>query len=152
MLSARLLILILLGGCGGGPAPTPPPDASSDPLEARRKALSDEVRDMVKELEAAGRYDCCTQTPCKMCALRAGGCRCGEGLRNGEPVCEECAMMWKMGKGAEDVDPKTVRSFLEAQREATDKAQAPACGCGEEEAAGGAAVNPARFVPSRPDW
>ncbi len=133
MTFSRMFVLILLAGCGAATAPTPAPAplGEADPLEARRKGLSDEVRDMVKELEAAGRYDCCTQTPCKMCALRAGGCRCGEGLRNGEPVCEECAMMWRMGKGAEAVDPKTVRSFLEAEREATDKAQMPACACGE---------------------
>ncbi len=121
-----LSLLLLLVGCDA--ALSPPPDD----LEARRKALSDDVRDMVTELAAAGRYDCCTKTPCKQCSLRTGGCRCGEGLRNGEPVCEECALMWKMGQGAEDVDPNSVRSFLEAQREETEKAKAPTCACGKE--------------------
>lgn len=52
-----------------------------------------------------------------MCATRTGGCRCGEGLRRGEPVCEECALMWRRGKGAEPgVEASSVRSFLEAER------------------------------------
>jgi hypothetical protein len=46
----------------------------------------------------------------------AGGCSCGEGLRRGEPVCEECALMWKRGQGAEaGVQPNSVRSFLEME-------------------------------------
>ncbi len=99
-------------------APSLPPTAG-DPLEARRAALSAELRELVTELEAAGRYDCCIETPCKLCATRAGGCRCGHGARAGEPVCEECALMWARGKGAEDVDASTIRSFLEAERRAT---------------------------------
>jgi hypothetical protein len=70
----------------------------------------------VRELEGAGRYDCCIERPCSYCAMRVGGCRCGEAARAGEPVCEECALMWTQGKGAEPVDPASIRSFLEAQR------------------------------------
>ena len=120
-----MMVLGLLCACATEP------QAAGD-LEARRAALSEEVRGMMGELEAAGRYDCCIETPCKQCALRAGGCRCGEGLRRGEPVCEECALMWRRGKGAEPgVDPGSVRSFLEAEREMQSKAAAPACSCGE---------------------
>lgn len=109
-------LLILLLACS--PASSPPP-SGLDPLETRRAALSAELRELVTELEAAGRYDCCIETPCKLCATRAGGCRCGEGARNGEPVCEECALMWARGKGDEPVEPSTIRSFLEAERLAT---------------------------------
>lgn len=134
--------LVVFVGCGGERAPAPPvataptsvepaADEPVDPLEARRKALSEEMRELVDELEHAGRYDCCTDTPCKQCAFRTGGCRCGAGLRNGEPVCEECALMWGMGKGAEDVDPASVRSFLEAKREETNKARG-ICACGDK--------------------
>jgi hypothetical protein len=95
-----------------------------DDLEARRKALKATLRELVGDLGAAGRYDCCVETPCSMCALRAGGCACGEGLRAGEPVCEECALMWHTGKGAEPgVDPGSVRSFLEAARQETARAR-----------------------------
>lgn len=99
----------------GTPGGVPP--QAPDALETRRKALSAEVRVLVSELEAAGRYDCCIQTPCKLCAVRAGGCRCGEAARAGEPVCEECAMMWARGLGAEPVAASTIRSFLEAERQ-----------------------------------
>lgn len=52
---------------------------------------------------------------------------CGEGLRRGEPVCEECALMWAKGQGDEpSVDPESVRSFLEAMR---DPGSHPGCDC-----------------------
>ncbi len=92
------------------------PPRTPDALEQRRAALSAEVRELVTELEAAGRYDCCVQHSCKLCAMRAGGCKCGEAARQGAPVCEECAEMWMRGQGAEPVDPKTIHSFLEAER------------------------------------
>ncbi len=104
-------------GADEPPATSVAPQAP-DALEIRRKALSAEVRELVGELEAAGRYDCCVKTPCKLCSMRAGGCRCGEAARDGEPVCEECAMMWARGFGDEPVPASTIRSFLEAERQA----------------------------------
>lgn len=139
MLRAAALLLLVLHGCG---AEEPPPAyaAPEDPdaLAARHRALKEQLRALVGDLEAAGRYDCCIEHPCNECAMRMGGCKCGEGLRNGDPVCEECAMMWRSGQGAEpDVDPASVRSFLEAQREAEERAKAsvappapaPVCAC-----------------------
>ena len=119
----RSLILLLWLGCQGDPPP-PAPD-----FEARRVAIVAELNGLVTDLEAAGRYDCCIQKPCLHCARMAGGCRCGEGLRKGQPVCEECALMWRKGRGAEPgVDPAAVRSFLEAN----DRAEGhPACACGD---------------------
>lgn len=108
--SPVLPVLLLLAACD----PAPPAPAE---FEARRVALRDATRALVDDLEAAGRYDCCIETPCAMCASRAAGCRCGEGLRAGEPVCEECALMWAQGLGAEPgVEAGTVRSYLEASR------------------------------------
>lgn len=64
-----------------------------------------------------GRYDCCVKVPCTHCAVLAAGCKCGEGLRRGEPVCEECAYLWLQGQGDEPgVSKESVRSFLEASR------------------------------------
>lgn len=92
-------------------------DTSKAEVEARRQALFAQIRAWVGELDAAGRYDCCVKVPCSHCAVMAGGCRCGEGLRRGEPVCEECALMWAAGQGDEPgVDAGAVRSFLEASR------------------------------------
>jgi hypothetical protein len=115
-----LLLVALLGGCGFRSAPDPA--GAEDPVkdedfEARRKAFFDGLRSYVSDLEAAGRYDCCVKVPCTHCALMLGACSCGEGLRRGEPVCEECAYLWTQGQGAEPgVDPSSVRSFLEASR------------------------------------
>ncbi|MES2643175.1 MAG: hypothetical protein V4850_27070 [Myxococcota bacterium] len=126
-----LLTVLLLLGCNPA-APEAPAAAVTDPaaLEARRVALRDQLKALVGDLTTAGRYDCCVEAPCNLCAMRAGGCKCGEGLRNGEPVCEECAMMWRRGNGAEPgVDAASVRSFLEAEREMVDAAKGEAAGC-----------------------
>jgi len=110
--------LLLLCALACAPAaPTP---------EDRRAVIDAQTQALVDELQATGNYDCCVKSPCKTCATRQGGCKCGEGLRRGEPVCEECAMMWAMGRGDEPgVDPSSVRSFLEAAREETHT-----CRCG----------------------
>lgn len=127
MITLRVLgvsLALLLFGCGAPVSSAPSPPVLD--FEARRVALGVEIRALIADLEAAGRYDCCIETPCNLCATRTGGCRCGEGLRRNEPVCEECAMMWAQGLGAEPgVEASTVRSFLEASRRPPD---APLCG------------------------
>lgn len=115
--------------------------------EGRRQAIVGELDQLVADLGEEGRYDCCIQKPCGHCARMAGGCRCGEALRKGEPVCEECALMWRKGQGAEPgVDPQSVRSFLEAM----DKNQGhPACGCGKEGSSAGPEPTPTPPSPRR---
>lgn len=136
----RLLLALSLCACAPAPTPDAPVEAVAPitastaraEVEARRQALFAQIRAWVGELDAAGRYDCCVKVPCSHCAIMAAGCKCGEGLRRGEPVCEECALMWAAGQGAEPgVDPGSVRSFLEANREGTrpgNGAEAP-CAC-----------------------
>lgn len=85
-------------------------------MEERRRDLYAELRALVHAQQAAGAYDCCIQEPCSWCALQTGHCACGEGLRRGDPVCDECVMFWDRGLGAEAVDPASVRSFTEEQR------------------------------------
>lgn len=151
LVTCLLPLIMAIAACGDASPPPPAPEptsvgmnATADALEARRRLLQDALREMVDDLGAAGRYDCCVEAPCTQCAMRTGGCKCGEGLRRGEPVCEECALMWRVGRGAEPgVDPTTVRSFLEAAREqeaaARGQPQAPAAGCSCAE---GAPTNP----------
>ena len=92
---------------GRAPAPAAP---------AARPRL-DDLRALIADLEGEGRYDCCVKVACSHCAMMAGGCRCGEGLRAGEPVCEQCALLWWRGQGDEEgVDPASVRSFLQAEQ------------------------------------
>ena len=108
-------------------------------VRARRDGLHDELAEFTDQLGAEGRYDCCTKTPCTWCALHTGGCSCGEGLRRGEPVCEQCAYLWRRGQGDEPgVDPESVVSFLEAERAVNQSTEpksdpapaAKACVCG----------------------
>ena len=125
---APALLAVVLAACARAPAPEPPRG-----VEARRSALVDELRGIMRELEADGRYDCCVETACLRCTTRGGGCACGPGLRKGDPVCEECAMWWMRGKGEEPgIDPDTVRSFLEAAHQEKAKSE---CNCPAHEGA-----------------
>ena len=110
----RVTFLVAWMGCRVE-APTQAPAPSIDTRHATVKSALDAL---IGDLLADGRYDCCTTAPCKWCALRTAGCSCGPGLQRGEPVCEECALMWTKGMGrVEGVEPDAVRSFLEAMRE-----------------------------------
>jgi hypothetical protein len=90
---------------------------SDSQVRERRHEVHDALVAFRDDLEAQDSYDCCTKEPCTWCALHSGGCACGEGLRRGEPVCEQCAYLWRRGQGDEPgVDPESVMSFLEAER------------------------------------
>lgn len=112
-------LVLVLAACHGTAAREGP--LTLEEGEKRRTSLLTELRALVKEEETAGRYDCCVLSPCNHCALYMGGCGCGAGLRHGAPVCEECALSWELGQGAEDVDPVLVHSFTEAARLRTGK-------------------------------
>ncbi len=151
-----MLLALFLACAPPQPDPPTPDPAPLDraALEARRVALKTDVKALVAELSRAGRYDCCILIPCEMCAMRMGGCACGEGLRKSEPVCEECAMMWRAGQGAEpDVKPEDVRTFLEAEKEMTMRARGemPGCSCpAHEGAAPAGAAAPAAPAAAAP--
>lgn len=106
---------VALVACGS-PVPTVASPVPST-FEARRKSLNADLAALRQDLSNAGRYDCCVANPCGHCALFAGGCQCGPGLRHGDPVCEECGYLWLKGQGAEPgIDPATVRTFYEAEK------------------------------------
>lgn len=130
-----LVLLALALGCGVAPAPSPPPATALPPdaievvvvpsrppantreFEDQRQTIHAALRARVQQLTEAGTFQCCIKIPCTHCALMAGGCNCGPGLQNGEPVCHDCALMWQRGQGIiAGVDPKDVCSFLEAER------------------------------------
>jgi len=120
----------------------PPADAAG--FETQRKSLFAALRGRVDQLQAAGTYRCCIRHPCSHCALYSGGCRCAEGLSRGEPVCEECALMWTRGQGiVPGVDPQRVCSYLEAERGLRDGGR-----CGPE-ALGHGPMSPAN--PGAPE-
>ena len=116
-LALRVSLVLLWIGCQRTPAPDGPPAASAPTLTERHQAVTDGIAALVAELSAAGTYQCCIRTPCRWCAMQTAGCDCGPGLVRGEPVCEECALMWTKGQGSiPGVDPDGVRSFIEAMR------------------------------------
>lgn len=116
-LAGRVAVVLLWFGCQDHPPGDAPPPAPPT-LQERHEAVKTGMADLVASLTAEGVYHCCVSVPCRWCALQTAGCACGPGLERGEPVCEECALMWTKGLGSvEGVDPDGVRSFLEAMRE-----------------------------------
>lgn len=116
-LGARVAVVLLWIGCQDEPAVDGPPPPPPTLLERHAK-VKQSLEGLISVLTAEGRYQCCVSVPCTWCALQTAGCACGPGLQRGEPVCEQCALMWTKGLGSvEGVDPDGVRSFLEAMRE-----------------------------------
>ena len=112
----RIAFLLAWVGCRVE-APTEAPVEPPPSIDARHRTVAAELDALIASLTAEGRYACCVSTPCKWWALRTAGCGCGPRLAKGEPVCEECALLWTKGLGSVDgVDPDGVQSFLEAMR------------------------------------
>ncbi len=58
-------------------------------------------------------YHCCIDPTCNWCALHMASCECGHELGEGNPVCPECVLGWRQGKGdMDDVDAADVKSAL----------------------------------------
>jgi hypothetical protein len=58
-------------------------------------------------------YHCCIEPTCNWCALMMAKCPCGHGLAQGKPVCPECVLGWRQGKGdIPGVESSAVKSML----------------------------------------
>ena len=70
------------------------------------------MRELIKkkfELMKEGRYHCCIDGACNHCVAE-GGCTCGDDIKNGRPICEECYMGWLNGDGmVEGIDIKNIK-------------------------------------------
>ncbi|MEO2002817.1 MAG: hypothetical protein ABGY41_01800 [Candidatus Poribacteria bacterium] len=63
--------------------------------------------------EGGDHYHCCIDPTCNWCALHMASCECGHALGEGKPVCPECVLGWRKGKGdMADVDAADVKSAL----------------------------------------
>ena len=74
----------------------------------------DQVRAQLKtakmKLAQDGHYSCCLKTSCDFCAVSMNMCPCGMNVKEGKPVCGECADGWSVGQGAvSGVDPQKVK-------------------------------------------
>ncbi len=62
------------------------------------------------KLAQDGHYNCCNKTPCDFCAISMNMCPCGKNVKEGKPVCGECADGWSVGHGdVAGVDAKKVK-------------------------------------------
>lgn len=74
----------------------------------------DSVRAQLKaaklKLAQEGHYSCCNAPACDFCAISMNMCPCGMNVKEGKPVCGECADGWSVGHGnVSGVDPKKVK-------------------------------------------
>ena len=62
------------------------------------KSLIKEVKD---ELIESGKYSCCTNSSCNVCAMEHQSCDCYKNLKAGKDVCNECYGGWQRGDGVD---------------------------------------------------
>ncbi|MCI0697689.1 hypothetical protein L0337_37535 [candidate division KSB1 bacterium] len=63
-----------------------------------------------------GKYNCCIKPACDYCLLKAKGCACADLIDADQPVCTDCGLGWKNGKGSiPDVEPSEVKNVLESR-------------------------------------
>ncbi len=73
-----------------GPSP-------KDKIEQVRSLLTEAK----KELAQDGKYSCCINTPCNICAFEHQSCDCYKDLKAKKAVCNECFAGWQRGDGAD---------------------------------------------------
>jgi len=85
--------ILRVGAQGQDHMAMPPP-----PKQAVK--LQKSINNYKAQLAKQGKYACCVQPSCDMCATHMGGCPCGKMASMGKPVCRECKGGWEAGDGA----------------------------------------------------
>ena len=104
-----LLLSIVAAGCA---------KQATNFAELSTPAQLSEIRgelETAKTAIAAGgdHYHCCIDPTCNWCALHMASCECGHSLAEGKPVCPECVLGWRKGKGdMADINAAGVKSAL----------------------------------------
>lgn len=90
------------------------PDFSQQDTAAQVAEVKAEIEVAKESLAHEGKYKCCIKPPCDWCALKANGCSCESMVDADQPVCPECGLGWKQGKGSlEGIEPKDVKNVME---------------------------------------
>jgi len=90
------------------------PEFSKQETAAQVAEVKSEVAIAKESLAHEGHYACCIKPPCDWCVVKANGCACGSMADAGQPVCPECGMGWKQGRGAiEGLEAKDVKNVMD---------------------------------------
>ena len=106
-----LLALLLTVAVGCSKSGTNFADLSTP---AQLSEIRSELETAKTAIAAGGdHYHCCIDPTCNWCALHMASCECGHALGEGKPVCPECVLGWRKGKGdMADIDAADVKSAL----------------------------------------
>jgi hypothetical protein len=100
-----LIILVLSNATAQTNKPGPPTSAKQKIEQA--KTLLSEAK---QALNDEGKYNCCTEEACDVCALAHQNCNCWKAVKSDKPVCPECFAGWQHGEGrVPSVDPAQVK-------------------------------------------
>jgi hypothetical protein len=89
------------------------PDFSRQDAAAQVAEVKSEIEIAKESMAHAGKYKCCIKPPCDWCLLKANGCACESMVDADQPVCPECGLGWKQGKGSlEGIEASEVKNVL----------------------------------------
>jgi hypothetical protein len=90
------------------------PDFNQQDTAAQVAEVKSEIAAAKQSLAHDGKYECCIKPPCDWCVTKANGCACASMVDADQPVCPECGLGWKQGKGSlEGIAPEEVKNVLE---------------------------------------
>jgi len=105
------LLSFLINGCvreAGAP------DFSQQDAAAQVAEVKAEIEIAKETMAHDGKYKCCIKPACDWCLTKANGCSCESMVDADQPVCPECGLGWKQGKGSlEGYEAKDIKNVME---------------------------------------
>jgi len=90
------------------------PDFAQQDAAAQVAEVKSEIEIAKASMTQDGKYACCIKPPCDWCLLKANGCSCASMVDADQPVCPECGLGWKQGKGSlEGFEAKDIKNVMD---------------------------------------
>lgn len=90
------------------------PDFSAQETAAQVAEVKSEIAIAKENMKRDGKYNCCIKPACDWCLLKANVCACANMVDADQPVCPECGLGWKQGRGAlEGYTAEEIKNVME---------------------------------------